>query len=89
MYVDTYGRIDASTLAGCAGGMGRLRRVTASLPEPPLGDAMRVTGLGITETLVEGLRLVCRARALEKAMALRGKLHLDVDLERSRERNGR
>ena len=50
---------------------------------------MRVTRRGITDTLVEGLRLIRRARAYEKAMALRGKLHLDVDLEVSRERNRR
>jgi hypothetical protein len=47
---------------------------------------MEVTRKGITDTLVEGLRLVRRARAYEKAMALRGKLHLSVDLDASRER---
>jgi len=50
---------------------------------------MEVTGKGITETLVEGLRLVRRARGFEKAMALRGKIRLDVDLEESRERRRR
>lgn len=69
--------------------MDRLRRVTANLPEGLLEDAMGVTGAGITETLVEGLRLVRRARAYEKAMALRGKVHLEVDLEGSRERSRR
>jgi hypothetical protein len=65
------------------------RRITANLPDDLLRDAMRVTRRGITDTLVEGLRLIRRARAYEKAMALRGKLHLDVDLEVSRERNRR
>jgi hypothetical protein len=69
--------------------MERAWRITANLPEDLLDDAMKVTGKGITDTLVAGLRLVRRTRAYEKAMALRGKIRLDVDLETSRERNRR
>ena len=65
------------------------RRITANLPGQLLEDAMEVTGKGITETLVEGLRLVRRARAYEKAMALRGKVNLSIDLDASRERRRR
>jgi len=65
------------------------RRITANLPGQLLEDAMAVTGKGITDTLVEGLRLVRRARAYEKAMALRGKVNLSVDLDVSRERRRR
>ena len=65
------------------------RRVTANLPDDLLADAMEVTGKGITDTLVEGLHLVRRTRAYHKAMALRGKLHLKVDLSESRERRRR
>jgi hypothetical protein len=69
--------------------MSRAKRITANLPEDLLNEAMSVTRKGITETLVEGLRLVRRARGFEKAMALRGKVRLDVDLEASRERSRR
>jgi len=62
------------------------RRITANLPGDLLDDAMSVTGKGITETLIEGLRLVRRTRAYDKARALRGKLQLQIDLEESRER---
>jgi len=62
------------------------RRVTANLPVALLDRARRVTGKGITETLVEGLELVRRSSAAAKARALRGKLKLDLDLEASRER---
>jgi hypothetical protein len=65
------------------------RRVTANLPEELLDAAMEVTGRGITETLVEGLQLVRRSRAYERAMALRGTISLEVDLEESRERRRR
>lgn len=77
-----YGRYDSRMAA-------RARRITANLPEDLLADAMKVTRKGITATLVEGLRLVRRARGFEKAMALRGKVKLDVDLEASRERTRR
>ena len=69
--------------------MNRVRRVTANLPEEVLDDAMSVTGKGITDTLVAGLHLVRRARAHRKAMALRGRVELRVDLARSRERGRR
>jgi hypothetical protein len=69
--------------------MSRLRRVTANLPDDVLRDAMVVTGEGITETIVTGLRLVRRTRAYERAMALKGKIRLDVDLTTSRERRRR
>ena len=69
--------------------MEAVKRITANLPQDLLENAMATTGKGITETLVEGLRLVQRRRAYEKAMRLRGKLRLEVDLEESRERAGR
>jgi hypothetical protein len=69
--------------------MAKVQRITANLPEDLLREAMRVTGSGITETLVRGLRLVRRAGAYERAMALKGKIHLDVDLDQSRERRRR
>jgi hypothetical protein len=65
------------------------RRVTANLPAELLQEAMTVTGQGITETLVEGLKLVRRSGAFKKAMRLHGKIQLDVDLEESRERRHR
>jgi hypothetical protein len=69
--------------------MARVRRVTANLPGDLLDEAMHVTGQGITKTLVTGLRLVRRTRGYEKAMALRGKVRLKIDLDQSRERTGR
>jgi hypothetical protein len=69
--------------------MALTQRITANLPEDLLRDAMQVTGRGITETLVTGLRLIRRARAYERALALKGTLQLDLDLAKSRERRRR
>ena len=69
--------------------MPRARRITANLPEDLLRDAMRVTGEGITETIISGLSLIRRTRADDRAMRLRGKVRLTVDLDESRERRRR
>jgi hypothetical protein len=61
-------------------------RTTANLPADLLAEATAITGEGITATIVRGLELVRRSRAAEKGRALRGKLHIDIDLNRSRER---
>ncbi len=70
-------------------GMTQTKRITANLPEELLEDAIQVTGKGITDTLIEGLQMVRRARSYEKALALRGKIDLKIDLEESRERRRR
>ncbi len=67
--------------------MTKAKRITANLPEDLLKEAQEVTRQGITETLVLGLQLVRRTKAFEKAVALKGKLKLDVNLEVSRERS--
>ncbi len=69
--------------------MPKTKRITANLPAPLLQEAIQATGKGITATLVEGLELVRRARAYDKAMALRGRVNLDIDLAVSRERRRR
>lgn len=62
------------------------RRITANLPENLLEEAMETTGKGITATITEGLELVRRTRAHRKAMDLKGRLDLGIDLDESRER---
>jgi hypothetical protein len=69
--------------------MAGLRRITANLPGDLLEEAMQASGKGVTETLKEGLRLVKHTRAHRKALRLKGKIRLDVDLEGSRERRRR
>jgi hypothetical protein len=69
--------------------MDRIKRITANLPEDLIKQATDVTQKGITETLIEGLRLIKRSSAYEKAQQLKGKLDLKIDLDLSRERSHR
>jgi hypothetical protein len=66
-----------------------IERVTVNLPAKLLSQAGHVSGRGITETIVLGLELLARRGAYAKAIALKGKLHLDIDLDVSRERSHR
>jgi hypothetical protein len=65
------------------------RRITANLPAELLDQAMATTGRGITETIVEGLERLRRADAYRKAMTLKGRIRVAVDLDTSRERRRR
>jgi len=78
-YVDQYHRMSDD----------EVKRVPVNLPRHLLQDAVEVTGAGTTETIVQGLQLLARRRAYTKALALKGKLDLRIDLDASRERAGR
>ncbi len=67
----------------------KIKRTTANLPLDLLKEATKVTGKGITETLIDGLLMIKRSSAFAKAQALKGKLKLEIDIEESRERNRR
>ena len=66
--------------------MHKVKRITANLPAELLEEATAISQLSITETLIQGLRLVKRSCAYEKAQKLKGKISLDIDLDLSRER---
>ena len=60
------------------------RKITVNLPEAELKAAMRITGKGLTPTLLEGLREI-ELRAKRSALRkLRGKVHFDLALEATR-----
>jgi len=63
-----------------------IRRITVELPGDLLDAALEVSGKGVTETLVEALELIRRRRFYSRALALQGKLRLDLDLEEARGR---
>lgn len=56
-----------------------IKRITANLPSELLEKAQKITGEGITETLVKGLELVARSEAIEMARKLKGKIKLEMD----------
>ena len=67
--------------------MSRTRRITIDLPAALLAAAQEITGKGITDTLIEGLEQLKRRRFYQRALALRGKLRLDVNVDEVRGRH--
>lgn len=60
------------------------QKITASLPKALLQNAQAITGLGITETIKQGLERLTRAQAYENVRKLRGKLKFSIDLNELR-----
>ncbi len=62
----------------------RLRKVTVNIPVETLEAAVRVTGKGITPTIVEGLHELERRAKRSALRALRGKVRFELDLAETR-----
>jgi hypothetical protein len=60
------------------------RKVTVSLPEELMANAMAATGEGLTPTLRRGLELVAAKNAYRKLLTLKGKFDLQIDLNELR-----
>jgi hypothetical protein len=61
-----------------------VKKVTANLPAELLARAQRVTGAGITPTLIQGLVELERRERRSALRRLRGKVQFDLDLDRTR-----
>jgi hypothetical protein len=61
-----------------------VRKVTVNLPAKALDAAMRVTGKGLTPTLVEALGELERRAKRSALRGLRGKIRFELDLRESR-----
>jgi hypothetical protein len=59
-------------------------KVTVNLPSDTLEQARRLTGKGITGTIVEGLEELQRRAHRSALRALRGKVPFELDLGRTR-----
>lgn len=62
----------------------RLRKITVNVPADALEAAIRVTGKGITPTIVEGLHELERRAKRSALRALRGKVRFELDLGETR-----
>jgi hypothetical protein len=61
-----------------------IKKITVNIPDELLESARRMTGLGITETIIEGL-LEIEKREKRRALAqLKGKIAFDLNLRETR-----
>jgi len=62
----------------------RLKKITVNVPEDALDNATRITGKGITSTIVAGLHELERRAKRSALRQLKGKVRLTLDLEKTR-----
>jgi hypothetical protein len=60
------------------------KKVTVNLPAEVLARARKITGKGITETIVEALSELERSRERQALRSLRGRIRFDLNLKESR-----
>jgi hypothetical protein len=61
-----------------------VRKVTVNLPADSLERAMRITGKGLTQTLIDALHEIERRSKRSALRALRGKVKFELALEDTR-----
>ena len=61
------------------------KKITIQIPEQLLDHALESSGLGITQTISQGLKLVAASHAYEKLKSLRGKVKFKLNLKKLRE----
>ena len=65
--------------------MSAARKVTVNIPADILEEATRLTGKGITLTIVEGLQEIQRRARRSALRKLKGKVSFELNLQRSRQ----
>ena len=61
-----------------------VKKITANIPALLLSNAKRITGMGITETIIEGLQEIEKREKRRALARLKGKIAIDLDLQESR-----
>jgi len=62
----------------------QIRKITVNVPESLIKMATQATGKGLTDTIVEGLRELEKREKRTALRRFRGKITLDLNLEKSR-----
>ncbi|MHB8420672.1 MAG: hypothetical protein ACYDCL_21580 [Myxococcales bacterium] len=60
------------------------KKVTVNLPLETLERAQQITRSGVTPTLIQGLEEIARRAQRSALRQLKGKVHFDLDLDRTR-----
>ena len=61
-----------------------VRKITVNLPAKTLEAAMRITGKGVTPTLIEGLQEIEKRAKRSALRGLRGKVRFELVLDETR-----
>ena len=62
----------------------RTRKITVNVPAHILDSAVKITGKGVTPTVIEGLEEIERRAKRSALRALRGKIRVELNLRETR-----
>jgi len=62
-----------------------VRKITVNIPQSLLQRTQKLTGFGVTETILEGLKELEKREQRSALKALKGKVSLHLDLKRQRQ----
>jgi hypothetical protein len=62
----------------------KTKKITVNVPADLLENAVRITGRGVTPTVIEGLAELERRAKRSALRALRGKMRFELDLNETR-----
>ena len=63
-----------------------LKKISTNIPERLLKQACSLTNLNQTEALIAGLKELIAAHERKAIVRLRGKIHIDLDVDKTRQR---
>ncbi len=66
--------------------MAKLKKISTSIPEALLKKACSLSELNQTETLIAGLKELVAQAERREVLKLKGKIKIDLDIDRLRER---
>ena len=64
--------------------MSAAKKITVNVPSDVLATATRITGKGVTDTIIEGLYELKKREQRSALRRLRGKVRFELDLEATR-----
>ena len=62
------------------------KKIATNIPNELLSEAVKLTGLNQTQTLIEGLKELIAQKKRMALLALKGKLHFAINTNKSRQR---
>lgn len=65
---------------------GKLKKVSTNIPEQLLKKACEITNLNQTEALIAGLKELISQQERKAIVDLKGKIHIDLNLDEIRQR---
>jgi hypothetical protein len=66
--------------------MEKRKKVATNIPERLLREATELTGLNQTQTLIAGLRELIAERKRSRLLELKGRISVELDVDRVRQR---